>query len=720
MASVLSFGINSDNGVVEEWHERCVEVLEYKSDDVVGRSWLCVMPKEYRREVEDFFEENPEVFEALLPLQSASGQRCVAKFSIRKSGPRSARFFCLGRTPLGSEGPLGLGVRICDLQSAWPVRIAPVPDCGKGLIAERDFETGQVILEEEPFFTRLQPAAMQDRPEWDTAWSDAFSQIRTSLQFPPECFAETSTLLASAALVRNCLGFAQSPAPLRGALGNLSHPPLDSNHALVEIALKVAELCKRRLPECQKVSAKLLQAGILTIETNCFPGGRIFWTISHANHSCAPNALFVSTAGKWCLKALRPIRIGEEVCISYLSEELLYPAEVRRRLLWRSKCFLCRCARCSAVADPLRDRPCIRCIPRTTCRCWVVVHTPGAWCRGEPSTEGAKKDFKKTGEVVSTTGSLTTTAEGQWVQAAPPATWWMLVDGAALGLGPLIEPASLEELRNTSESDATTSPMQCPMPDGLFSRFLDRMAQTKMANYTNHLREWYQRQKLQHLALPSYILEAPAEEVTYAQFEATDSGRKGRWRCAKCGWEEPAGAALLEAERELASVVQHIFATSLADYARVDGNLRLVPDNVIGSALIFADDLAAVFGRRHWAYQTALCFVVDLDLSLQRYACNAQAWMSEEHVGGLLQHLLEMWDWLGLLGLAQEPAMFLHSRATAGLRVAEDMLMLGKRRSGGTAAVLAQALQRRLDDASTAHELRPQRCFIPGSLMVAS
>lgn len=43
-----------------------------------------------------------------------------------------------------------------------------------------------------------------------------------------------------------------------GALYGFSSPALDSDHALVEVARQLAELCKERLPECKVARLSLI------------------------------------------------------------------------------------------------------------------------------------------------------------------------------------------------------------------------------------------------------------------------------------------------------------------------------------------------------------------------------------------------------------------------------------------------------------------------------
>eukprot|EP00971_Amphidinium_carterae_P059302 1172543-Amphidinium_carterae.1 len=143
-------------------------------------------------------------------------------------------------------------------------------------------------------------------------------------------------LKASAAMVRAAIGFAIVPQGLRSLIMALCCPDLDMEHGLVNVARQVADLCHRHLPECSHFSVADLQRAILVMECNCFPGGKLFSTICRINHSCQPNAVFLSSPRKAWVKALRPIRAGEEITLSYLGDEQLLPTLLRRRLLWRS------------------------------------------------------------------------------------------------------------------------------------------------------------------------------------------------------------------------------------------------------------------------------------------------------------------------------------------------------------------------------------------------
>eukprot|EP00994_Dinema_validum_P008647 NODE_801_length_1342_cov_114.207270_g587_i0.p1 GENE.NODE_801_length_1342_cov_114.207270_g587_i0~~NODE_801_length_1342_cov_114.207270_g587_i0.p1 ORF type:complete len:198 (+),score=47.87 NODE_801_length_1342_cov_114.207270_g587_i0:89-595(+) len=67
------------------------------------------------------------------------------------------------------------------------------------------------------------------------------------------------------------------------------------------------------------------------------------------NHSCCPNAAHVSDAGgngghKTLFKALRAIRAGEGISISYIDEDL--PTADRQHILHGTYLFACTCSKC--------------------------------------------------------------------------------------------------------------------------------------------------------------------------------------------------------------------------------------------------------------------------------------------------------------------------------------------------------------------------------------
>eukprot|EP00929_Paragymnodinium_shiwhaense_P009271 TRINITY_DN113379_c0_g1_i1.p1 TRINITY_DN113379_c0_g1~~TRINITY_DN113379_c0_g1_i1.p1 ORF type:complete len:466 (+),score=85.66 TRINITY_DN113379_c0_g1_i1:140-1537(+) len=114
----------------------------------------------------------------------------------------------------------------------------------------------------------------------------------------------------------------------------------------------VRELC----PNCDPITLeRLIQIWVL----NCFEysdnpqGYSAYFYSSFMSHSCFPNAVWHYDGSDHVLRARREVKVGDEVCISYLPEDgLLQAAPVRRWELHETKRFWCDCERC---AEGLKD-----------------------------------------------------------------------------------------------------------------------------------------------------------------------------------------------------------------------------------------------------------------------------------------------------------------------------------------------------------------------------
>lgn len=78
--------------------------------------------------------------------------------------------------------------------------------------------------------------------------------------------------------------------------------------------------------------------------------------ISRFNHSCRPNAVVQWNADMdvQVLRAIKSIELDEEICISYLGEDIMEKRKVRRKKLQSSFGFDCRCVSCEK-SDPDSD-----------------------------------------------------------------------------------------------------------------------------------------------------------------------------------------------------------------------------------------------------------------------------------------------------------------------------------------------------------------------------
>ncbi|CAE7625124.1 Smyd3 [Symbiodinium sp. CCMP2456] len=711
--SQLSFSFK-EGGIITSWNKRAEEVLGRKSQDVMGQAWTSLVVEGCAAEAEAAIEAVQAPGEEVsIPLMTGEDKRCCMRFVVRKFGRKSCFLFSCGHTPPTSSGV-----------PSWPLEIRNAEGQGKSAYAVCDLPENQILLEEEPFYTRTPPAELHGRKEWDEDWSAAFTRIKAPMRLPGGDSEKEKPLLASTALVRDVLGFVKMPESLRGALLSFSFPALDLEHGLVDVALQLAKLCKERLPECKAFEVEWLQIGILVTEMNIFPGGRVFWTMSRINHSCAPNCVFTNAPGRWGLRTLRPIRKGEELTISYLGEELLLPTGQRRWLLWRSKCFICQCSRCTGSEDPLRDRACI-CLGRAPLS-WRVVHKPAVWQRAEPSTKSRAVALLKEGFEFGSTGEIRRTSEGAWVQVEKcevngQTSGWGLIDGAALGLGRLIEPCE-GRLPSLSPHDGVAP-----------GELRDRLQKRALASRAGLRLNWYDGDKLERYALPAasaatqWRRDDGDDEDTDAETGAEVQGpaclpigwarlRGENWHC-RCGCITQAMAA----EKELSEVAQRVFALSLPDQPRASQagvkGLALPDEGFVLTALRLADDAGSLFGRRHWIWQWGLLFAVDLDLSLIRYTY--MQW-DAAFASGTAAMLIEVWDWLTSLGLSQEPSLFLHSRAQRLAKELESVTPPNHRKDDKDRfRELQGELRRRLEASSPSVSLLPPREFIPGSLFIA-
>lgn len=76
--------------------------------------------------------------------------------------------------------------------------------------------------------------------------------------------------------------------------------------------------------------------------------------ISSANHSCDPNAVLVFNQPRHEIRALRKIKAGEEILLSYI--EATNPSHVRRAQLRDNYLFDCECTTCQNGVNIKTDR----------------------------------------------------------------------------------------------------------------------------------------------------------------------------------------------------------------------------------------------------------------------------------------------------------------------------------------------------------------------------
>ena len=80
-----------------------------------------------------------------------------------------------------------------------------------------------------------------------------------------------------------------------------------------------------------------------------------FFLPSFMSHSCGPTAMWTTIGDLVFIRSQRGLQSGDELTVSYLSEDFgLRPISVRRNHLQSTKFFLCDCPRCTSPVDDTR------------------------------------------------------------------------------------------------------------------------------------------------------------------------------------------------------------------------------------------------------------------------------------------------------------------------------------------------------------------------------
>lgn len=544
-----------------------------------------------------------------------------------------------GSAPSAPSAPSDWKAR---LPSSYPDHIyfQPVEGRGVGMFSKREFLPGETVLEEKPMFTRPSGEEVSKR-DWTPEWEQDFCRIRVPLKFPGEAPTDAK-LHANPGMVRSALGYADSKRQVRKELLKLWHPPLDSDHPIVEVARQLAVICIEHLEECRALNVSELQAAVLAIEMNIFTGGHVFQLFSRVNHSCFPNTVYIASKEGRRFRALRKIHKDEELLHCYLGEEQLMPTEIRRRHLWRSKCFHCVCERCTAELDPFRDMPCRACAAKhgTHVSSWRIQHKPGVWLRKSPSTDGAKVGFVAEGAVVKSTGRT----EGKWVEHSEGS--WMLTDGTALGLGVLCVPETYERSAEDPE---------VPNFWEHYRRYFFRTWDKPQAKYASEELPQIWNILDQCQLRPHCILD-PWVEIPYARFQGDC------WRCTVCGHEER-NETILTLERKLGRLAEKTFFapelienTATYQMGKRTTNIPLIDGGFLMGALDLAETVTRVLGHWHWAAQWARILFTDATSSFQQLS-NHYAMKQEP-----LVDLRVLWEWYKHLQLAQDTCAWFYTR----------------------------------------------------------
>mmetsp|Transcript_36028 Transcript_36028/g.84494 ORF Transcript_36028/g.84494 Transcript_36028/m.84494 type:complete len:514 (-) Transcript_36028:22-1563(-) len=224
---------------------------------------------------------------------------------------------------------------------------------GRVVHATREYQQGDIILVESP----LHIVQEQDR-------CGAFVRLKQLCDKHPDDFDYEPLWYwcALQSLTKEQLSDAKDQFKASGWDGTdaaTQHNLLLLHHEEVHKPSSSSEILSKQLvPSADPVLIeRLTQVWVL----NCFeysdtpPGYSTYFFSSFMSHSCFPNAVWHYDGADHVLRARRDIKVGDEVCISYLTEcGLLQSVPVRRAELHDTKRFWCTCERCAAAYDTSR------------------------------------------------------------------------------------------------------------------------------------------------------------------------------------------------------------------------------------------------------------------------------------------------------------------------------------------------------------------------------
>ncbi|CAE8732068.1 unnamed protein product [Polarella glacialis] len=241
---------------------------------------------------------------------------------------------------------------VCLKERGGVVRCSSAPGKGRILLAGRDFDPGELILEERPLHQ------VCESPD-----SSCFQAIESFRQRNPREF-RLDTLwywLAVSSLTAEQLE--SGAAPPREGLP----PPVPEELQRRLLLLQGGESVDVSAPSngicllTQELGlrgqhAPLLERLLGAWTLNCFEHSEVprgyatYFVPSFMSHACFPTAVWVmggEGGDSFVLRARQKLSAGDEITISYLSEvDLLEDATFRRQHLSASKKFVCSCARC--------------------------------------------------------------------------------------------------------------------------------------------------------------------------------------------------------------------------------------------------------------------------------------------------------------------------------------------------------------------------------------
>lgn len=234
---------------------------------------------------------------------------------------------------------------VISAKSVAPGLLSVPTEFGNGLVSVSSWAAGEIVLTEQP---------LHMLPDGPPESVEALAATCAAMQTNPE-----NAMCQHIASVLNL--YVSCDVARRRAMLAIFHKPDDEGLEPGEIGLVgFLENVVHRVQAawapaaaCEAIDLVHAITTWLLSSHDCGGGSAVFTVGSLANHSCDPNVVFhTNNTGALVYRAIRPIKAGEPILLSYLhSHELLLPSASRRQLLSARKRFTCQCERCRGGGD---------------------------------------------------------------------------------------------------------------------------------------------------------------------------------------------------------------------------------------------------------------------------------------------------------------------------------------------------------------------------------
>lgn len=249
----------------------------------------------------------------------------------------------------------------CFCSSLWSIE--PIDGAGEGLVAQCNLDTGQLVLSDptalivalDPSFQPESSSSSSPSHSLQTAPNAAAASICLAFRLSPLLLASIDP---AASLKTKRLGelvrrlhfepMSQLRQRDEPCADFISLAAVKAAEAMAGPTDTAAALALRTTLMLRLLSAVKLNSFLSRDASSGAESMVLLLFVASVNHSCAPNCALRGSE----LRCSRPVRKGEQLCISYLNfSELRWSRSARRTKLFRSWGFQCQCSRCITTEE---------------------------------------------------------------------------------------------------------------------------------------------------------------------------------------------------------------------------------------------------------------------------------------------------------------------------------------------------------------------------------